>query len=218
MPILNGFPQGGGGKEVKVTEFIVASCTWTAPPGIKDLTVTCVGGGQGGKSGSNYGGRGGAAGSVVTQAVEITEGEEVAITIGLGGNGYGRDGDATSFGSYVTAPGGTGDAGPAGGSFTYETAARGGESGGPANVPGTSSSWGVGPGGGGGQDSPYGRGGSGGTGAGYGNSSASSGCSGTGFGSGGGGGGGYGTTSNNSAGIGGTGAPGLCILTYTRAA
>ena len=217
MPILNGFPQGGGGKEIKVTEFIVASCTWTAPPGIKDLTVTCVGGGQGGRSGRADGGRGGAAGSVITQTVNIAEGEEVSVTIGLGGASD-KDGGSTSFGTYVTAPGGTGESPYPGGTSTGELAAAGGRPGSPANTTGNSSTHGVGPGGAGGQNSPYGTGGSGGTGASYGSDSASSGCSGTGFGSGGGGGGGVGKTTNSSEGVGGTGAPGLCILTYTRAA
>ena len=102
---------------------VTASTTLTAGvdfPASTNITV-CVsgGGGGGGKGSSTVGdgasnGGGGYAGEAVLQILSLQSNEPVDITIGVGGAGYnassdtaGSNGGASSFGTYITASGGS---------------------------------------------------------------------------------------------------------------
>ncbi len=102
--------------------------SWTAPPGVIQATVTCVGGGGGGGGGSSNGGGdtgGGAGGSgaaTIRRTLPVDPGTIYPITIGTAGSGNsagvaGLAGGNTTFGSLVQANGGNG-----GGSSTTSAA------------------------------------------------------------------------------------------------
>ena len=173
-----------------VIQKITRDCTWTAPTAVSQrfLVFAVGGGGGGGKNGANQGtyyAGGGAGGYVVRKELLLTKGKTVSITCGAGGIGAdemsynGADGGTTSFGTYLTAAGGTG-----GSAF------------------GEGGSGGAGGGGGGyaagGNGSTYGGGGGGGFGEGAGNG-------GNGGINGGGGGAGYGASAGTGGSKGGAG-------------
>lgn len=81
----------------------VESTTWKVPTNVTSVEVFAVGGGGGGGAGGgSEGGNGGNGGQVITQTVNVTAGQSIAITIGAGGNSN-TNGTSTRFGSYVTA-------------------------------------------------------------------------------------------------------------------
>jgi hypothetical protein len=132
------------------TEIFTSNGTWTTAnkTDLKRIRVTCYGGGAGG--GSNSGGGGGGISQVTLELSDITS--SVAVTIGSGG-GSGAAGGTTSFGSYITATGGspgssftggagggTGGAGGASGNPVYTLGGQGGCSGESSNYPSRSPS------------------------------------------------------------------------------
>jgi hypothetical protein len=102
----------GGGRGTIIT----SSATYTVPQGIRNLKVTCVGGGGGFVVSPNllYGSRGGNGGIAVKYITGLSGGESVVVTIGSKGasinaySGTANTGGTTSFGSYCTATGGYG--------------------------------------------------------------------------------------------------------------
>ena len=102
----------GGGKGTIIT----SSTTYTVPTGIRNLKVTCIGGGGGFIVSPNllYGSRGGNGGIAVKYVTGLSGGESVVVTIGSKGasinaySGTANTGGTTSFGSHCTATGGTG--------------------------------------------------------------------------------------------------------------
>ena len=90
-------------------EHFTAAGTWTknSKTDLKRIVVHAWGGGGSGNNTSGGGGGGsGGHGYVVLEADQVTT--NVAVTIGGGTNSAGGSGGATSFGSYITANGGTG--------------------------------------------------------------------------------------------------------------
>jgi hypothetical protein len=95
-----------------------ASTTWTKPTNLEYVQVTVVGGGAGGGaavSGSTNNGQAGNSGAVgYKKILAASLGSTETVTIGAGGAGGaagandGSDGGASSFGSIVTANGGSG--------------------------------------------------------------------------------------------------------------
>ena len=88
-------------------------CAWTSagndtfvvPGGVTSINVTLIGGGGGGGDGFYYPGGGGGSGFYkVNQALSVSPGQSISITVGGGGNAQ-ASGGATSFGS-VSASGG----------------------------------------------------------------------------------------------------------------
>lgn len=94
--------------------------TWTIPPGVSSITITCIGaGGAGGGAGNNSntsGGGGGGGASVTVSNYAVTPGQTVSLNIGSGGtgvsNGTGNAGGATfaaySSTTFISAAGGSG--------------------------------------------------------------------------------------------------------------
>ncbi len=152
--------------------------TWTVPAGVTTIYVSGCGGGAGGTSGNanNYGGTGGEAGqSTILQAVSVTPGSSLTITIGAGG-ASGANGGTTTLANgsttLVSLAGGIGG-------YTFGT----------PTVSSNYGGWGSG-----GASGPFGQGGG----------NAGDGGNGTGYGSGGGGGTAT-TTAGNAGGAGAPG-------------
>jgi hypothetical protein len=121
---VNTFPVATGGSAVtqKIAEF-TSSGTFTAPSNCTTVEVFAVGGGGGGgsvigyPSGSGVTGGGGGGGGVIRKIVPVTAGSSYTVTIGAGGTGGtctgttsvtpATNGGSTTFGSLVTAYGGT---------------------------------------------------------------------------------------------------------------
>jgi len=212
------------------TVVFASSGSWTVPQGVTKILVSgCAGGGGGGgggasnstSGGAGSGGGGGAGQFVIKQAISVTPGSTITITIGSGGSG----------GSGGAPNGGSGGNGGNGGNTTLVTGSTtllslsagaggggGGSAGGAAGLGYPSGSFGpdgaafAGTGGMG-ASSPFGGGGGSGRGAG-GGSAGLDGAGGGGYGSGGGGGGcAYGTTTGT-GGAGGAGAPGIIIIEW----
>jgi type II secretory pathway pseudopilin PulG len=105
---------------------------WTVPAGVSSIRVTVVGGGGGGQGtlptvapgkgdgfwkGTGSVGLGGTGGASVVAVMAVTEGTSFNITVGAGGKGgapgnVGQPGGASSFDSYIIAPGGQNAGGP----------------------------------------------------------------------------------------------------------
>ncbi|WP_434572054.1 phage tail protein [Pseudomonas sp. Z3-6] len=87
--------------------------TWAVPAGVRKVWVTVFGGGGGGGRFS-HGGGGGGGGGISEGLVDLTGVSSVTVTVGAGGAGWaGSDGDgapgnASSFGSFMSATGGAG--------------------------------------------------------------------------------------------------------------
>ena len=65
------------------------TATWTVPDGVEKIRITCIGGGGGGGSyNTSYrGGEGGGGGAFASGEFNVTEGEQLTITVGVGGHG-----------------------------------------------------------------------------------------------------------------------------------
>ena len=124
--------DAGGGLQSQ--QVFTANGTYTKPSGIKKIKVTLTGGGAGGGSGTsshNPGGGGGAGGTSI-EIIDVSSlSSTVAVTVGAGGtaaaagaNQTGAAGGTTSFGSYLSATGGTGGYDATG--TTAATSGRGG--------------------------------------------------------------------------------------------
>ncbi len=96
-------------------ELITTTGTWTVPPGVYSLNVFAVGGGGGGggnAAGWGSGGGGGCGGAINGTSINVSPGQQIAVTVGAGGlggqgAGNGSSGGTTSFGSYLSAAGGS---------------------------------------------------------------------------------------------------------------
>jgi hypothetical protein len=105
------------GKNVQI---FTASGTFTVPPNVYKIKSTAVGGGGGGGGSSNTGSGsistapGGASGTAGWGLYAVTPGATYPVTIGPGGSGgiangsNGSAGGTSSFGSLISAPGGSG--------------------------------------------------------------------------------------------------------------
>ena len=191
-----------------------ANGTWTVPSYVSTIWVSgCAGGGGGGGGAAAVsGGNGGGAGqSTIKQAISVTGGHSLSITIGGGGANGGTGntagtaggntvlGDSTASTTLLTLAGGGGGNAGGGGSDTTNAANSAGASGYPAGgngaiIDGYSC-------GGSGGSTPFGGGGAASWGNGQGTAQNASG-----YGSGGGGGGG--------AAAGGNGAPGFLVIEW----
>lgn len=122
-----GLVSSAGGETL-----FTASGTFTVPTGVDKVFITgCGGGGGGGGSADTAyinGCGGGGAGVIIRKMITgLTPGQQIAITIGIGGAGgysYGKSSSAggaggiTSFGSYASVAGGGGGGSGSGGSGT----------------------------------------------------------------------------------------------------
>lgn len=97
------------------TVLFFSSATWTAPPGVVSVKAECWGGGGGGGEGQvGYGGGGGGGGGYGTRTVDVTPGDNYAVTVGGGGNGNispSSGGDSSFSGDAAGASGYGGTAG-----------------------------------------------------------------------------------------------------------
>jgi hypothetical protein len=122
------------------------SGTFVVPAGVTRVKVTVIGGGgAGGTHATQPGGGGGAGGQAIIWLSGLTPGASIPVTVGAGGQpqpastpGNGGNGQASSFGSYVSATGGMGGGGGGAvnlsgswGGDAIPAANRGGDGGGP---------------------------------------------------------------------------------------
>lgn len=112
--------KAGGGKKRLVTEIIVWDQDWVCPAGVKSVNVRLFGGGA---AGNNQGGGGG--GHMAYKALTVTPGTTYPITIGKGGDRDSAAGGVTSFGTLLSASGGSGINGGTGGGSTSNSNAGG---------------------------------------------------------------------------------------------
>lgn len=107
---------GGGGFIPRGRDVITTTSTYTVPAGATLLRVHVIGGGAAGGGSSvvfGGGGGGGAGGYSMGYIDDLVGGDTVSVTIGAGGVGVLGDaasnsGGTTSFGTYLTATGGSG--------------------------------------------------------------------------------------------------------------
>lgn len=104
--------SSGAGSLASVTTITTAG-DWTKPTGAKLIQVTVLGGGGGGGDVTANEAPAGD-GGVVSDWIDVNSISTVAVTVGVGGTGAtggvndGTDGTSSSFGSYLTAGGGSG--------------------------------------------------------------------------------------------------------------
>ncbi len=106
----------------QMTSYLVAGTfTFTVPNGVYRIKCRVIGGGGGaGGSASAKSGGGGGAGGYAEGWIDVTPGQTITITVGIGGSGgtagnFGVSGGLSSIGSYMSASGGAyGDAGGGG--------------------------------------------------------------------------------------------------------
>jgi hypothetical protein len=106
------FPASGGGLQ-KYSQTFYKSGTWTKPAGVKQVSVTCIGGGGGAYSQDTQYAYGGGAGGYIKTDVDVTALSSASIVIAAGGTSTAAanfanvsDGGTTSFGDIVRAYGG----------------------------------------------------------------------------------------------------------------
>ncbi len=94
------------GYQLKSIQVFTASGTWIKPSGINAIIVEVQGGGGGGRNGgaNAYSGGGGGAGGYALSLITNPSSSE---TITIGGGGSGGPGGASSFGSLLSATGGS---------------------------------------------------------------------------------------------------------------
>lgn len=101
----------------KQLQAFTGSGSFTVPADVSRVYVKCIGGGGGGgcKAYTSAYGGGGGGGGLTEGYVAVTPGQVIAITVGAGGAsgfaGSGGVGGTSSFGPYMSAPGGTGGKG-----------------------------------------------------------------------------------------------------------
>ena len=104
--------QGWSTKSVLKTEVITKTQTWTVPDGVTSVNVFLFGGGGGGGSNAHSEGEelakggGGGGGYMAKSTLTVTPKQSISITIGAGG-AVGQAGGTTSFGSLLSARGGS---------------------------------------------------------------------------------------------------------------
>ena len=156
------------------TKTITASSYFDVPDTIVNNTLSviiCGGGGWGG-----YGGGGGGGYVNINENIKVTPGQSIYVTIGAGGNNSSMTGGTTSFGTYLSANGGSnggtnGGNGCSGGGAIWSyygtgtggTGSNYGGGGGGSNNGGNGGTYGGGGGGGAYDGEGYRRGGHGGT-------------------------------------------------------
>lgn len=94
-------------------EIFSSSGTFTVPPGVTSVRVLAIGGGGGGANGHQGGG---GSGYVSTGTFAVSPGQNIAVTVGQGGDGADQrndnnivgltSGTSSSFGAFLTANGG----------------------------------------------------------------------------------------------------------------
>ena len=132
-----GMPPGGGGGSItidKVTYDTPGTYIWSKPAGAEWIRVDCWGGGGGGGRGSRAGCGGGGGAYISAWLPSSQLPSTVTVTVGNGGagmssSGNGGNGEASSFGTYLVAPGGTG------GGFTNSFTSCSGGAGGTPSEP-----------------------------------------------------------------------------------
>ena len=128
----------GGGNYVMqaFTNTTPGGTTWTKPANLVAVKVTVVGGGA---AGSGWGG-GGGGGAAIEYLPAASIPGPVAVTVGIGGNSPSPSGGTSSFGTFLSATGGsgsttsptstvTGGAGGAGSNGTYNITGQSGSNG-----------------------------------------------------------------------------------------
>lgn len=118
--ITSGYYSGGNVTAVHGSQLFTTNGTFTVPSNVREIRVAIIGGGG---SGSAYAGNatvtisGGNSGTCVyTDSISVTPGDTYSVGIGQGGSGVTSSGGATdgnagtssSFGSLITAAGGSG--------------------------------------------------------------------------------------------------------------
>lgn len=195
--------KAGGGKKRLVTEIIVWDQDWVCPAGVKSVNVRLFGGGA---AGNNQGGGGG--GHMAYKALTVTPGTTYPITIGKGGDRDSAAGGVTSFGTLLSASGGSGiNGGTGGGSCNNDIAGGTGSYGGGGGGCGGNSIYSYGSNGGAG--GTYGGGGGGGCAYSTADGPAGSGGAKGTYGGAGGAGGNYDTGAKGKAGAAGTNTVGM---------
>ena len=132
--------QGWSTKPVLKTEVITKTQTWTVPDGVTSVNVFLFGGGGGGGSNAHSqdysvydryadgGGGGGGSGYMAKSTFTVTPKQSISVTIGAGG-AVGQAGGTTSFGSLLSANGGSaGESGRTDG-YSYGYGGKGGDGG-----------------------------------------------------------------------------------------
>ena len=94
---LNSYPN-----DCSKSAVFTGNGNFVVPQGVSLVWITGCGGGGGGAS---NGGGGAAGNQVINFPISVTPGETIAVTIG-GGGGSGAAGGNTTFGSYISIPGG----------------------------------------------------------------------------------------------------------------
>ncbi len=124
-------------------QVFTASGNFIVPNGVTAARVTVIaGGGSGGYHSTMPSGGGGAGGQAIGIINNLTPGQTIAVTVGLGGaaptaTGVGNSGGTSSFGAYMLAYGGVGGNGGTATTFSNAGGAGGHGSGGQVNVSGS---------------------------------------------------------------------------------
>ena len=104
---------GSSGRNGLITEIFTSNTLWKVPEGIRnnEVSVRIFGGGGGGYCG------GGGSGRMNNDIINISNESEIFITIGSGGSFVYNNcsGGSSSFGTYLSALGGSGGNGQTGG-------------------------------------------------------------------------------------------------------
>ncbi len=112
-------------------QVFTAGGTFTVPPGVFRVRVTCTGGGGAGSgSTTSGGGGGGSAGQTAIGYYDVTPGDAIPVTVGaagVGGAGNGGNGGTSSFGAYCSASGGIGGTSATGAGGRSNVVAVGGQ-------------------------------------------------------------------------------------------
>ncbi|MBR3598782.1 MAG: hypothetical protein IKL53_02785 [Lachnospiraceae bacterium] len=115
--------SGEGGSYTFITEIFESSASFTVPTGVKnnEFHVRIFGGGGSGFVNTSDWGSGGGGGWMNNALLTLQPGTAISVTIGVGGtqiytNSSGKAGGSSSFGTYLSANGGSGGNNRTGGS------------------------------------------------------------------------------------------------------